>query len=721
MLRLVNPFTVFLKPECFSLLIISIMISFPLYAQRSCGTPEAIKDAMVKYPARAALYRQHQLQTTDVKNIQQYSRGGAVVVIPVVVHIVLPDPNQISDEQVQSQINVLNTDYNAENADSLETPMIWKSLFGDMRIQFCLAERTPEGDPTNGIQRVKTNVSQFTIANGVSGVKHVSTGGADAWDSKEYMNIWVCDMGSSTLGVGTPPGLYPDDEDGIVVQYDAFGTEGNLLPAFNKGRTCTHEVGHYFNLLHPWGNGDGSCSPGDYVADTPPQSNPIYGCPVFPVLTDNCSPNYPGVMFMNFMGYANDTCMSLFTLGQVVRAQAGLFNYHSSLLSSDGCQPVILKTRDAAILHVLSPQDKVCDNLIAPEISIKNRGKQTLSSLNISYQIDQGPITHFAWTGSLASLDTLKLALPSTSLQIGNHTFTVYTAGPNGLKDENIHNDTAISSFHLDPVATAPFSEGFESDSFPPPGWEIRNPDGALTWEKTSIAAYDGKSAVVMRNLDYAQNGPTDDLITPVFDLQNADSAFLFFYVAAAVQSAPNSGNQYWDTLQVILSNDCAQSGISLYKKWGPNLITDSVPTSQEFVPNHSQWRRDSIDLTPYLRNGQFQIIFRNITNFENNIYLDDINIVSKETNPVLKKEKVIVVPNPTTGALYVQFLSPPPSLEAVAVYNSLGQVLYRKNASSLNNQNRIEFNLADAANGVYFVKIFYSDHTLVRKIVKIK
>lgn len=708
-------------PVGFIIFVVLMIIGSPLYAQRSCGTPQAIKDAEIKYPQRAALYQKMQQQIAKENILQTFSRGGEVAVIPVVVHIVLKNPGQVSDEQVQSQINVLNTDYNAENADSSKIPTVWKSLFGNMRVEFCLAERTPDGNPSNGIERVTTDVTTFSITDAVAAVKHVSSGGANAWDTKKYMNIWVCNLESGTLGLGTPPGLYPDDEDGIVVQYNAFGTTENLQSAFNEGRTCTHEVGHYFNLLHPWGDGDGSCSPGDGIDDTPPESEPVYGCPVFPVLSDKCSPDYPGVMFNNFMGYANDSCMNLFTLDQVKRAQSALLDYHGSLLRSDGCQPVILKDLDAKMEHILSPHEKICDNTIAPVITVKNMGKDKITRLDIHYRIDGGPLTDFSWHGSLNSLDTLELTLPSSLVQTANHTLTVFTALPNGLSDEAVGNDTAQATFHLDPEAETPFSEGFETDSFPPAGWQIRNPDGAITWQKTDVAAHEGHYAVVMRNLDYAQNGPTDDLISPVFNIQDADSAFLFFDVAAAVQSDPNGSNQYWDTLEVLISYDCAETGTGLYKKWGKSLITDTLAVSGEFVPQRGQWRRDSINLTPYLKNGRFQIIFRNITNFENNIYLDDINLISRQTNPILEKEKVLVVPNPTTAMMYVQFLGFPESLKAVSVYNSIGQLVFRKRESAVNTQNRIEFNLANEPNGVYFVKISFSDHTVVKKIVKIR
>lgn len=690
-------------------------------AQRTCGTPLAIHQALEHNPKLLEKYNKLKQLSVPDENESAYLRGSAIAVIPVVVHIVLVHPDAVTNAQVQSQITVLNTDYNAENPDSVKIPQVWKSLFGDMKIQFCLAERTPDGNPTSGIDRVQTTRSVFDVENAASEAKHAATGGADAWDPTKYLNIWVCDLGNNTLGIGTPPELYPADEDGVVIQYTAFGTVGNVLPPFDRGRTCTHEIGHYFNLLHPWGDGSGNCSPGDYVDDTPPESAAAYECPSFPDLDDPCSDTYPGIMFMNFMGYANDSCMELFTAGQVKRAQAALVRFHGSLLSSDGCKPVILKDLDAEITHISAPLGKICIGQIAPVVTLRNMGEKTLTSVQFSYGVDQGNLHVFSWTGNLGSLDSVTVNLPGTSVALGNHQLLIFTSGPNEQTDENLKNDTVSGTFHLDPPATLPFTEGFEGNSFPPPGWDTRNPDNNFTWEKTATAAHSGSYSVVMKNLDYGQNGPIDDLITPVFGPGMSDSAFLSFEVAAAVQSNPMGSNAYWDTLEVLLSRDCGASGTILYKKWGGNLITDSNTVTGEFVPSATQWRRDSINLTPYLKGGNFQIIFRNISNFENNIYLDDINLVTRPTNPILEEKKVLVVPNPTSGALSVQFLGVPDDLQAVALYNSIGQLLLIKHTSDINAQNRIEFNLAGEPNDVYFVKIFYKNHHVVKKIVKIK
>lgn len=700
---------------------LAVLAAAPAYGQRTCGTPLAITQALKGNPKLAERYYRMLAQPAPAGRMRSYLRGAAIAVIPVVVHIVLTNPDEVTDAQVQSQLNALNVDYNAENPDSVKIPSVWKSLFGDMQIQFCLAERTPDGNPTDGIERITTSHTSFGIDNAAANVKHVSSGGADAWDPTQYLNIWVCNLQDNTLGIGTPPGLYPAAEEGVVVQYNAFGTVGNLLPAYNKGRTLTHELGHYFNLLHPWGDGDGTCSPGDYIDDTPPESQPAYDCPEFPDLRDRCSPTAPGIMFMNFMGYANDSCMEMFTDGQVARAQAGLLDYHASLLNSKGCEPVILSDVDASLRTVSQPAGKLCTGAIAPVVTLKNAGKATLTSVDIHYRVDGGAVKDYAWTGKLASLDTIVVTLPGSIVDTGAHVLTAYCASPDGVADEQPANDTLTSAFELDPVATMPFFEGFEGSAYPPAGWVLQNPDQSYTWEKTDAAAFQGRYSVVMKNYDYAQNGPEDDLITPVFRLQGSDSAFVSFEVAAAVQSDLHGSNAYWDTLEVLISRDCGQTATLLYKKWGAGLVTDTTPVTEEFVPSSAQWRRDSINLTPYLHGGDFQLIFRNITNFENNIYLDNINLVTRETNPILEAQKVLVVPNPTTGILSVQFLGVPEDLRAVAIYNRIGQLLFRRQASDINSQNRIEFNLADEPNGVYFVKIFYTDHQVVKKIVKIK
>jgi hypothetical protein len=280
------------------------------------------------------------------QQVQQYIQNNplegsrAVVTIPVVVHVIYRTAAQnISDAIIQAQINQLNLDFARLNSDAGNTPSAFASVAASTNVQFCLAQRTPTGATTNGIVRKATTVTSFSTNNAV---KKSSSGGSDAWPSSSYLNIWSCNLGNSLLGYAQFPGGSAST-DGVVVLYSSMGsltTPGTASP-YNYGRTLTHEVGHWLNLRHIWGDDGSSCSGSDNVTDTRNQAGSNSGCPAFP-RTDACSPTSPGVMFMNYMDYTYDACMNMFTQGQATRMNA-LFSsggYRASLLNSLGCQPV---------------------------------------------------------------------------------------------------------------------------------------------------------------------------------------------------------------------------------------------------------------------------------------------------------------------------------------------------------------------------------------------
>ncbi|GAA0559523.1 M43 family zinc metalloprotease [Chitinophaga japonensis] len=701
-----------------------------MQAQRTCATEDAIRNKIREFPYLQQQREALELRLQQALSQQQLLRGaaGPDVTIPVVVHIVLPDPSIVTDAQVASQVAVLNADYTGTNPDTVSVPDAWKELIGNTGITFCLAQRTPDGDPATGIVRVASNHAPFNAGtNAAYEVKYTASGGSDAWDPDRYLNIWVCELSNSYLGVATPPGsAFPDAEQGVVVLYSAFGTTGTASAPFNGGRTATHEVGHYFNLRHIWGDDDGSgstarCTQDDGVDDTPLQGTRTYGCPSFPQ-TDICTSTAPGFMFMNYMDYTDDACMHLFTTGQATRMRFVLDNLRTSLLSSDGCLPVNLKANDAGITSISTPQAQICDPGFTPVVTLKNRGTQTLQSVQISYQVDGGTPQSFNWTGSLAALAQTSVALPAGTAGDGSHIITAYTTLPNGVADEAPENDTALDSFRYYTPATLPLAEGFEESILPPDSsWDLWNPDNSFTWELTRDAARSGSQSIVIRNLGYATNGAIDDLYSPVINVQGYDSVFLFFDVAAAVQSSLTAVNNPWDSLQVLVTTDCGQTLDSVYGKWGPNLVTRTTPTAEEFIPAASEWRRDSVNLTRFIRFGQFRLVFRNISNFENNIYLDNINIVSKTVNPYLKEQGFTVTPNPTSSQVLVTFLTPPEDLDAVALFNTAGQLLARQSASTLDSSNRLTFDLVNAPNGVYFVTLIYRNRTKTVKIIKVQ
>jgi hypothetical protein len=242
-------------------------------------------------------------------------------IIPVVVHVLFNTPEEnISMEQIESQIAVLNNDYRAQNPDKVKVPPVWNGLIIDPFIQFALAKKDPAGNPTDGINRKQTDRTSFPADDSM---KSNSTGGSDAWPTDKYLNIWVCALGAGLLGYAQFPGG-PPATDGVVILNTAFGTTGTANPPFHLGRTSTHEIGHWLNLRHIWGDDlpPNACVGSDFVDDTPNQEGPNFGKPVFPHITCDNGPN--GDMFMNYMDYVDDDCMFMFTPQQVARMQATL-------------------------------------------------------------------------------------------------------------------------------------------------------------------------------------------------------------------------------------------------------------------------------------------------------------------------------------------------------------------------------------------------------------
>ncbi|WP_031237846.1 zinc metalloprotease [Mesorhizobium sp. LNJC405B00] len=250
-------------------------------------------------------------------------------VIPVVVHVIHRGGlENIADTQIKSQIDVLNQDFRMENADIGSVPKAFKTLAADALVEFALATRDPEGKATSGITRTKTKVKKFHSDNAM---KFKTSGGHDAWDSTRYLNIWVCpeliDGPRQLLGYAQFPGGLPAT-DGVVIIHNAFGTNGTAAAPFDRGRTTTHEVGHWLDLFHIWGDSP-DCVSDDLVADTPIQQTQNFGKPMFPHVS--CSNGPDGDMFMNYMDYVDDAAMFMFTIGQVARIQATLAGPRSTI------------------------------------------------------------------------------------------------------------------------------------------------------------------------------------------------------------------------------------------------------------------------------------------------------------------------------------------------------------------------------------------------------
>ena len=353
-----------------------ILILAQTGAQRICGSTEYKKQLLIQNPALQNSFDKAEQQIQKViadskKYAARDTSANELINVPVVIHVIYKSAVQnISNAQILSQLESLNNDFSNLNQNRINTPLVFKSFSADTKIRFCLAQVDPKGRKTTGIIRKQTSQDIFSADDNM---KFSASGGDDAWDSKQYLNIWVCALSSRSLGYATLPGG-PADKDGVVIAYDVFGTVGTLRPPFDKGRTATHEVGHWLGLKHIWGDTD--CGD-DGVDDTPRQKTYNYNCRTFPHVTD-CSADANGDMFMNYMDFSDDACMNMFTIGQKKRMRA-LFakgNMRNSFLSSFACDSTLaqaapLPTPETAPVADAVDQFKVYPNPVQTVVTIE--------------------------------------------------------------------------------------------------------------------------------------------------------------------------------------------------------------------------------------------------------------------------------------------------------------------------------------------------------------
>lgn len=275
--------------------------------RRLCATmPAYIRQLEINPELRLGRMRLESATRARRRTNEIVRRG--VLTIPVIVHVIYKtDEENISNQQIQSQIDVLNQDFRATNQDIGSTPAVWRALATDAQLQFRLREVT----------RTRTDRTFFGDDDAM---KFNSSGGHNVVEPNTTLNIWVCNL-KPWLGYAYFPGIDPSI-DGIVIGYRYFGTTGTAVAPFDLGRTATHEIGHYLNLHHIWGGDTSSCSDSDEIEDTPNQAEPNYRKPTFPSISCNNGPN--GDMFMNYMDYVNDDSMFMFTAQQVMRMRTAL-------------------------------------------------------------------------------------------------------------------------------------------------------------------------------------------------------------------------------------------------------------------------------------------------------------------------------------------------------------------------------------------------------------
>ncbi len=648
----------------YSFVVLFTVFSFAtLLSQDRCGTveynkmisgttaPQDRKDQFENWLSKKI--QQQKTQPKQSKEVENSKESATIVEIPVVIHIVhngepLGTGLNIPDAQIQSQIEVLNEDFRRMNADKVNTPANFVGVAADAEIEFVMAKRDPEGLATSAIVRVVGSQSSWSMGDNTV-LKSLSY-----WPAEDYLNIWVTNISGTLLGYAQFPvssGLGGLDEasanaltDGIVVDYEVFGSidkypAANLKNNFDKGRTATHEVGHFLGLRHIWG--DASCGT-DYCDDTPTQKSSTSGCPSHP-RSNTCGSS--DEMFDNYMDYTSDQCMNLFTLDQNDRMRTVINNSprRASLTTSLGLLNPVVYDHDLGIFAITSPETTTCDQLVTPTLIVKNYGNNDLNSVQIKLSNNGNLIeTLTVNLGGLSQLISTTVMFSEVSLSEGDNNLVFEIINVNGIGDENAINNIIDYIVNIPAVILADITEDFQSGI---ESMTINNIDGTTTWE--IVDAPDGTSgnkALYINYYNYENEGTEDWLLSPVMDFSSLPVARLVFDYAHAQYPGRN------DQLKVLISSNCGQSYQVLFDKSGSELMTTSSASTGNFVPSSSDdWASTSVDLSAYVGNPAVQIAFVGKNAFGNNIYLDNITLITSDETSV--KLRQIDTPAIVTGS----------------------------------------------------------------------
>jgi len=450
----------------FCLLLSSIVTIAQEKVIERCATDEYNKILLMNHPNMMGsktfeknLSKQIQLNRLSRSGVSASSSRRAPYVIPIVVHVIhngeaIGVGANISDAHVLSQIQVLNEDFRR----MLNTNGYNEHPDGaDVNVEFCLAQQTPDGCVTNGINRIDMSATSTTWS-GPDGNTDTVLKPATFWDASKYLNVWSVNFESSgLLGFAQFPGG-PANTDGVVVGYQYFGSNDDpnvtISGNFNLGRTLTHEVGHYLGLYHTFQGGCAEAGGGDLCADTPAVASSSSNSDICNTGNDSCpTPINTPDMVENYMDYSQDSCMNVFTNDQKARVIATLTGSANrpTNLNSNVCTPLASVNDDASVeIEGVAVAD--CSVSVVTSVRITNWGSNALTSVVISYDEDGGASSNYNWSGSLAYGEFEVVNLPAIISTPGNHTFNATVANPNGNTDLRSCNDDTSAGFNVNPL-----------------------------------------------------------------------------------------------------------------------------------------------------------------------------------------------------------------------------------------------------------------------------
>lgn len=628
-------------------------------------------------------------------------------VIPVVFHIFHNGgASNVSNAQVLNQVSILNTEFRRQQADTLLTPPAFKPLAAALSIEFRLATLDPLGNCTNGINRIYTTM--YTCANVDSLCKR------SAWPPDKYLNIWIAEsfridnpLANSNglcvdLGVGTWPWIQFMKQGVVMPAYDI----NNIGSPNTRGRRMVHEIGHFLNLRHIWG--DANCG-NDSVADTPPSVTFNTGCPSFPRNPLNaCGSSTIGEMYSNYMDYTSEACTNLFTAGQVNRMEACLTStvgnrnllWSPSNLSNTG-------TNDPYVYP--GPCPGTPD--ILPYQPVVICAGDSVKFTDISYGFSGSPVSRI-WNFYGNPVSSLTDSIVWVKYSVPG----VY----NVELTKTLSSDSETRLFIkkvivLDPtdVLGVPYTNGFETAS-EANQWKVVNSDNDTTWRVFDNVSANGLRCVGINN--YYNNYPLlDEIISPAFDLSAANSSAFQFKVHFSKRLPYNS-----DRLSLFYTKDCGKTWMQLYSRNGSMLKTVMSDQTMYHLPaSFSEWRTETVVFSTDSSFSNIRFRFQFKSDYGNNLLIDDINLTSSDITGSREEERnpgVSAFPNPTDKSIHVRFKVPLKEITGFEVTDVTGRVFL--NGFIERNTSEFLMDMGSLPAGMYLLKVNYGCG-YITKVVK--
>ncbi len=711
--------------------------------KRTCGTMDVLQQQLANDPTLAGRMQQIENQTNAYIAAQKHSgnTAQAIVTVPVVFHVVYANSAQnISDAQCQYQLDQLNADYARLNSDAGNTPSVWQSVAANTQVQFCLAVRDPNGVATTGVVHKSTTTSSFSSNDKV---KSASTGGDNAWDATKYLNIWSCNLGGGLLGYAQFPGG-PAATDGVVFLYSSLGSiahHGTAAP-YDLGRTATHEIGHWLNLYHIWGDDGGSCSGTDNVGDTPNQGSENYGCPTFPH-TDACSSGN-GVMFMNYMDYTDDGCMNMFTAGQTSRMQA-LFatgGARVSILSSQGCVPVTGGTCNVPT--------GLSTTSISSSSATLNWGTVTGA---LSYNVQYRVVGAGSWTSTTSSTNSKAISGLTASTNYEWQVQTVCSGGSSAFTGSTTFTTSAVTSCG---VAGGQSTAGITSSAATLNWTAVTGAVsynvqyrvvGAGSWTSTTSSTnskaisgltastnYEWQVQTVCSSTSSAFSGSATfttssagggctDVYEPNNTRGTAPTVATNVHITGMIsQSGDNDYFKFTTTspntnVKLDLTNLPADYDLKLYSSSGSVLATsqNSGTTAEQIKRNTSTAATYYAKVYGYSGANSSTVCYDLLISVGSTAWRESADVI---TEPVAAMNEMVVYPNPSTGAVTIGFTSATEGTATIRVVDIVGKEITSQKVIVANGNNKYAFDLSSTSKGIYFVQLTNDGENLVQRLI---